>query len=126
MSRINSMYSNIIFVINQSFLFVLQQGQGYSLPADIQYVDARWEIPVVLPLRGCIAQELNMLCHLDGYVTSLSFYLLGLNSSRTCLSSSSIQMSPIETTSAQVSSILRIQYFRARALTLRLFGSSSS
>ncbi|KAJ0043509.1 hypothetical protein Pint_17889 [Pistacia integerrima] len=41
------------------------KGQGYSLPADIQYVDARWEIPVVLPLRDCIAQELNMLCHLD-------------------------------------------------------------
>ncbi|KAK1548799.1 hypothetical protein Q3G72_026692 [Acer saccharum] len=42
------------------------KGQGYSLPADIQYVDARWEIPVVLPLRDCLAPELNMLCHLDG------------------------------------------------------------
>uniref|UniRef100_A0A5B7B7P3 Putative cytoplasmic tRNA 2-thiolation protein 2 n=1 Tax=Davidia involucrata TaxID=16924 RepID=A0A5B7B7P3_DAVIN len=41
------------------------KGQGYSLAADIQYVDARWEIPVVLPLRDCLAQELNMLCCLD-------------------------------------------------------------
>lgn len=41
------------------------KGRGYSLPADIQYVDARWEIPVVLPLRDCLAQELNMLCQLD-------------------------------------------------------------
>uniref|UniRef100_A0A2N9F6E8 Cytoplasmic tRNA 2-thiolation protein 2 n=2 Tax=Fagus sylvatica TaxID=28930 RepID=A0A2N9F6E8_FAGSY len=45
------------------------KGQGYSLPADIQYVDARWEIPVVLPLRDCLAQELNMLCRLDGLKT---------------------------------------------------------
>ncbi|XP_054800632.1 cytoplasmic tRNA 2-thiolation protein 2 [Prosopis cineraria] len=47
------------------------KGQGYSLPADIQYVDARWEIPVVLPLRDCFAQEINMLCRLDGLKTSL-------------------------------------------------------
>ncbi|KAF7804074.1 cytoplasmic tRNA 2-thiolation protein 2 [Senna tora] len=45
------------------------KGQGYSLPADIQYVDARWEIPVVLPLRDCFAQEINMFCHLDGLKT---------------------------------------------------------
>ncbi|KAK7336552.1 hypothetical protein VNO77_17096 [Canavalia gladiata] len=45
------------------------KGQGYSLPADIQYVDARWEIPVVLPLRDCFAQEINMLCRLDGLKT---------------------------------------------------------
>ncbi|XP_075637002.1 cytoplasmic tRNA 2-thiolation protein 2-like [Castanea sativa] len=45
----------------------LQKGQGYSLPADIQYVDSRWEIPIVLPLRDCLVQELNMLCHLDGF-----------------------------------------------------------
>ncbi|KAL6133956.1 hypothetical protein ACLB2K_066189 [Fragaria x ananassa] len=42
------------------------KGQGYSLPADIQYVDSRWEIPVLLPLRDCLAQELNMLCRLEG------------------------------------------------------------
>ncbi|CAA2983293.1 cytoplasmic tRNA 2-thiolation 2 [Olea europaea subsp. europaea] len=41
------------------------KGEGYSLAADIQYVDARWKIPVVLPLRDCISQELNMLCSLD-------------------------------------------------------------
>ncbi|MCH93049.1 cytoplasmic tRNA 2-thiolation protein 2-like, partial [Trifolium medium] len=46
---------------------ILKQGQGYSLPADIQYVDARWEIPVVLPLRDCFAQEINMYCRLDRY-----------------------------------------------------------
>lgn len=42
------------------------KGQGYSLPADLQYVDSRWEVPVVLPLRDCLAQELSMLCDLDG------------------------------------------------------------
>ncbi|KDP26051.1 hypothetical protein JCGZ_21084 [Jatropha curcas] len=42
------------------------KGKGYSLSADIQYVDARWDIPVVLPLRDCTAQELNLLCRLDG------------------------------------------------------------
>ncbi|KAJ4970092.1 hypothetical protein NE237_003191 [Protea cynaroides] len=45
------------------------KGQGYSLPADIQYVDARWEVPVVLPLRDCLAQELKMLCHHEGLKT---------------------------------------------------------
>ncbi|KOM38771.1 hypothetical protein LR48_Vigan03g215300 [Vigna angularis] len=48
---------------------VHSMGQGYSLPADIQYVDARSEVPVVLPLRDCFAQEINMLCHLDGLKT---------------------------------------------------------
>ncbi|KAF2289403.1 hypothetical protein GH714_035975 [Hevea brasiliensis] len=46
------------------------QGQGYSLSADIQYVDARWEIPVVLPLRDCTAQELKLLCCIDGLLLS--------------------------------------------------------
>ncbi|KAK4392467.1 Cytoplasmic tRNA 2-thiolation protein 2 [Sesamum angolense] len=41
------------------------KGQGFSLSADIQYVDARWEIPVVLPLRDCLSEELNTLCNLD-------------------------------------------------------------
>ncbi|KAJ0985744.1 hypothetical protein J5N97_004100 [Dioscorea zingiberensis] len=45
------------------------KGQGYSLPADLQYIDARWEIPVVLPLRDCLGQELSMVCHLDGLKT---------------------------------------------------------
>ncbi|XP_028055815.1 cytoplasmic tRNA 2-thiolation protein 2 isoform X2 [Camellia sinensis] len=45
------------------------KGQGYSLAADIQYVDARWEIPVVLPLRDCLTQELDMLCCLDSLRT---------------------------------------------------------
>lgn len=45
------------------------KGQGYSLPADIQYVDARWQVPVLLPLRDCLAQELSMLCQLDGLKT---------------------------------------------------------
>ncbi|CAN1125040.1 Cytoplasmic tRNA 2-thiolation protein 2 [Linum perenne] len=44
------------------------KGQGYSLSADIQHVDARSEIPVVLPLRDCTAQELNILCCIDGFV----------------------------------------------------------
>ncbi|MFS7894597.1 putative cytoplasmic tRNA 2-thiolation protein [Helianthus anomalus] len=41
------------------------KGQGYSLAADIQYADARWEVPVVLPLRDCPLQELKILCNLD-------------------------------------------------------------
>ncbi|XP_074378992.1 cytoplasmic tRNA 2-thiolation protein 2 [Apium graveolens] len=45
------------------------KGQGYSLAADIQYVDARLEIPVVYPLRDCTLQELNMLCKLDSLKT---------------------------------------------------------
>lgn len=45
------------------------KGQGYSLSADIQYVDARWDVPVVLPLRDCTAQELNLLCRIDGLKT---------------------------------------------------------
>ncbi|ONK64815.1 uncharacterized protein A4U43_C07F30250 [Asparagus officinalis] len=45
------------------------KGQGYSLPADLQYVDSRWEVPIVLPLRDCVAQELRMLCFLDSLKT---------------------------------------------------------
>ncbi|KAK4481702.1 hypothetical protein RD792_012610 [Penstemon davidsonii] len=41
------------------------KGQGFSLAADIQYVDARWETQVVLPLRDCLTEELKMLCSLD-------------------------------------------------------------
>ncbi|KAL6530466.1 hypothetical protein OROMI_028355 [Orobanche minor] len=41
------------------------KGQGFSLAADIQYVDARWKIPVVIPLRDCLSEELNMLCNVD-------------------------------------------------------------
>ncbi|KAL6987145.1 hypothetical protein U1Q18_012901 [Sarracenia purpurea var. burkii] len=46
------------------------KGQGYSLAADIQYVDARWEIPVMLPLRDCLTQELDTLCSLDSLKTA--------------------------------------------------------
>ncbi|GAB2249425.1 hypothetical protein Droror1_Dr00012784 [Drosera rotundifolia] len=45
------------------------KGRGYSLPADIQYVDARWNVPVLLPLRDCLGQELSALCHRDGLKT---------------------------------------------------------
>ncbi|KAI3446481.1 hypothetical protein Pfo_003146 [Paulownia fortunei] len=45
------------------------KGQGFSLSADIQYVDARWEIPVVLPIRDCLSDELNTLCSLDSLKT---------------------------------------------------------
>uniref|UniRef100_A0A2P2KZ71 Uncharacterized protein MANES_09G022000 n=1 Tax=Rhizophora mucronata TaxID=61149 RepID=A0A2P2KZ71_RHIMU len=57
------------------------KGQGYSLSADIQYVDARWEIPIVLPLLGCTAQELNLLCCIDGLKTvkSLKSPPFGIN-----------------------------------------------
>ncbi|KAK6149146.1 hypothetical protein DH2020_016671 [Rehmannia glutinosa] len=49
------------------------KGQGFSLAADIQYVDARWKIPVVLPLRDCLSEELNMICSLDSLKTVESF-----------------------------------------------------
>uniref|UniRef100_A0A804N4S0 Cytoplasmic tRNA 2-thiolation protein 2 n=1 Tax=Zea mays TaxID=4577 RepID=A0A804N4S0_MAIZE len=45
------------------------KGQGYALPADVQYVDTRWEVPVVLPLHDCLAQELNLLCEIDSLKT---------------------------------------------------------
>lgn len=40
------------------------KGRGFSLPADIQYFDARWDIPVLMPLRDCVVKELVLLCHL--------------------------------------------------------------
>ena len=70
-SRIHVLY---IWFIN--FFIVFPQGQGYSLSADIQYVDARWEIPVVLPLHDCTSQELNLLCHLDGFVIQTFSYFI--------------------------------------------------
>lgn len=51
------------------------KGQGFSLAADIQYVDARWKVPVVLPLRDCLSEELNMLCSLDSLKTVEAFQL---------------------------------------------------
>ncbi|XP_072988448.1 cytoplasmic tRNA 2-thiolation protein 2 isoform X1 [Typha latifolia] len=45
------------------------KGQGYSLSADVQYVDTRWKVPVLLPLRDCLAKELNLLCNLDSLKT---------------------------------------------------------
>ncbi|KAG1368582.1 cytoplasmic tRNA 2-thiolation protein 2 [Cocos nucifera] len=67
-------YSKILLgsctsTIARHILSATVKGQGYSLPADVQYVDARLEVPVVLPLRDCLAQELRTLCHLDGFKT---------------------------------------------------------
>lgn len=45
------------------------KGRGYSLSADIQHVDARWKVPIVLPLRDCVWQEITRLCQLDGLKT---------------------------------------------------------
>ncbi|KAL0726231.1 hypothetical protein Bca4012_022324 [Brassica carinata] len=45
------------------------KGRGYSLSADIQHVDARWKVPIVMPLRDCVWQEITRLCHLDGLKT---------------------------------------------------------
>ncbi|VFQ86163.1 unnamed protein product [Cuscuta campestris] len=45
------------------------KGKGYSLAADIQYVDARWEVPVVLPLRDCFSHEIDLLCCLESLKT---------------------------------------------------------
>lgn len=46
------------------------------MPGDVQYIDARWEVPVVLPLLDCLAQELNMLCCVDGSVNFVMFSTL--------------------------------------------------
>ncbi|XP_008792676.1 cytoplasmic tRNA 2-thiolation protein 2 [Phoenix dactylifera] len=67
-------YSKILLgsctsTIARHVLSATVKGQGYSLPADVQYVEARREVPVVLPLRDCLAQELSMLCRLDGFKT---------------------------------------------------------
>ncbi|KAL0383541.1 UNVERIFIED_CONTAM: Cytoplasmic tRNA 2-thiolation protein 2 [Sesamum calycinum] len=51
----------------------LQKGQGFSLAADIQYVDARWKTPVVLPLRDCLSEDLNLCCILDSLKTVEAF-----------------------------------------------------
>ncbi|KAL5647294.1 hypothetical protein ACJX0J_041649, partial [Zea mays] len=40
-------------------LSAIVKGQGYALPADVQYVDVQWEVPVVLPLHGCLVHELT-------------------------------------------------------------------
>ncbi|XP_051138724.1 cytoplasmic tRNA 2-thiolation protein 2 [Andrographis paniculata] len=49
------------------------KGQGFSLAADIQYVDARSRVPVVLPLRDCLSEELKMLCSLERLRTTEAF-----------------------------------------------------
>ncbi|KAG6542441.1 hypothetical protein Mapa_016131 [Marchantia paleacea] len=46
------------------------KGQGYSLPAYIQYLDGRWPVPVVLPLRDCVARELALHCHFSKLSTT--------------------------------------------------------
>jgi hypothetical protein len=46
------------------------QGQGYTLLADVQYVDVRWEVPVVLPLHGCLAHELTCSVNLAGEINA--------------------------------------------------------
>lgn len=56
---------------SKSKYILFYQGQGFSLAADIQYVDARWETPVVLPLRDCLSEELNTLCSLDRFVSDM-------------------------------------------------------
>ncbi|CAH9127627.1 unnamed protein product [Cuscuta epithymum] len=45
------------------------KGKGYSLAADIQYVDARWEVPVLSPLRDCFSHEIDLLCCLESLKT---------------------------------------------------------
>ncbi|KAG0585648.1 hypothetical protein KC19_2G027500 [Ceratodon purpureus] len=45
------------------------KGQGFSFPADIQYVDSRWPVTVVLPLRDCLARELDVYCRLANLKT---------------------------------------------------------
>lgn len=61
--------------------FFLRQGRGYSLSADIQHVDARWKVPIVLPLRDCVRLEISRLCVLDGFVYWLPslYYIVIVN-----------------------------------------------
>ncbi|KAJ3674348.1 hypothetical protein LUZ60_004964 [Juncus effusus] len=49
------------------------KGQGYSLPADIQYVDTRYKVPLVLPIRDILQQELITLCNIDRLKTQQLF-----------------------------------------------------
>jgi cytoplasmic tRNA 2-thiolation protein 2 len=42
------------------------QGRGFSLPADLQFVDRRRAVPLVAPLRDCVIKELAILCKLNG------------------------------------------------------------
>lgn len=65
------------------------KGQGYSLPADIQYVDARSDIPVVFPLRDCLRQELVTLCRIK------------------CLKTNEVLIQPCSGINALVSSFVR-------------------
>eukprot|EP00850_Spirogloea_muscicola_P006031 SM000028S10125 [mRNA] locus=s28:524124:525696:+ [translate_table: standard] len=45
-------------------LAAVAKGRGFALPADVQCFDARHPVPVVLPLRDCLARELALHCHL--------------------------------------------------------------
>eukprot|EP00897_Mesotaenium_endlicherianum_P001576 jgi/Mesen1/1446/ME000132S00387 len=60
------------------------KGRGYGLSADMQASDARWRVPVVLPLKECVSRELALLCRLARletvFVRSLST-LTGVGSS---------------------------------------------
>lgn len=57
------------------------KGQGYCLPGDVQHVDARLKVPVLLPLRDCVAKELTMLCHVNSWKTVFTKALSTLSGS---------------------------------------------
>eukprot|EP00850_Spirogloea_muscicola_P012014 SM000076S21835 [mRNA] locus=s76:451366:453246:- [translate_table: standard] len=45
-------------------LAAVTKGRGFALPADVQCFDKRHPVPIVLPLRDCLARELVLHCHL--------------------------------------------------------------
>ena len=46
-------------------LCAIIKGLGFSLPADIHYMDARWNDfpPIIYPLRDCVSKEIRLICH---------------------------------------------------------------
>ncbi|MBA0656265.1 hypothetical protein Goklo_008636, partial [Gossypium klotzschianum] len=62
----NSLQMDLVPQGSLAMSFLPQKGLGLFFSANIQYVDSRWEIPIMLPLHDCPAHELNALCSLDG------------------------------------------------------------
>ncbi|KAJ7547312.1 hypothetical protein O6H91_08G079700 [Diphasiastrum complanatum] len=63
------------------------KGEGFALPAGIQYVDARWPVPVLLPLRDCVSKELSVLCHLTNLKTVFLKKMTAMGNSRASINS---------------------------------------
>ena len=56
------------FILEMKSFSLMYFGFSSIVVFQLQYLDARWDVLVVLTLRDCFAQEINMLCPLDGFV----------------------------------------------------------